>query len=49
MGLPRPSLVIMDAEAGTSKLPGSDLPPKYEDVADIPPMYDEATMKPNAH
>ena len=37
----------MDAEAGTLKLPGGDLPPKYEDLADIPPVYDEATMKPN--
>jgi len=52
MGLPRPSLVILDAESGRSEnrvsQPENDLPPKYEDVAEIPPKYDEATMKPSS-
>merc|ERR1712142_586389 len=52
MGLPRPSLVILDAESARSQnrvsQPENDLPPKYEDVAEIPPKYDEATMKPSS-
>ena len=40
--------VISDAETGSSGSSNeNDLPPKYEDVAEIPPKYDEATMKPN--
>lgn len=51
MGLPRPALAVLDVEGGRSGNNGKhserDLPPKYEDVAEIPPKYDEATMKPN--
>merc|ERR1711862_592622 len=47
MGLPRPVQVILDAETGISgSSQENDLPPKYEDVAEIPPKYEEATMKP---
>ena len=42
---------VLDVEGGRSGNNGKhserDLPPKYEDVAEIPPKYDEATMKPN--
>jgi len=51
MGLPQASLVITDAEVAVvgsqTNARQNDLPPKYEDVAEIPPKYDEATMKPN--
>eukprot|EP00091_Calanus_sinicus_P005036 TRINITY_DN1539_c0_g1_i1.p1 TRINITY_DN1539_c0_g1~~TRINITY_DN1539_c0_g1_i1.p1 ORF type:complete len:195 (-),score=33.93 TRINITY_DN1539_c0_g1_i1:253-837(-) len=47
MGLPRPSFVITDVEGNNGKPNERDLPPKYEDVAEIPPKYDEATMKPS--
>ena len=42
--------VNSDVEADCSqqnKTTSEDLPPKYEDVAEIPPKYDEATMKYN--
>jgi len=43
--------VITDAEVAVvgsqTNARQNDLPPKYEDVAEIPPKYDEATMKPN--
>ena len=58
MSLPRPEAVVMDVESVMRELLvrdsnnqtnlGKDLPPKYEDVADTPPKYDEATMKNSA-
>eukprot|EP00092_Neocalanus_flemingeri_P001133 GFUD01001207.1.p1 GENE.GFUD01001207.1~~GFUD01001207.1.p1 ORF type:complete len:199 (+),score=22.91 GFUD01001207.1:155-751(+) len=51
MGLPPPSPGVADAETGSSgqngKTAEGDLPPKYEDVAETPPKYDEATMNRN--
>ena len=41
-------LDVEGARSGNNGKPNErDLPPKYEDVAEIPPKYDEATMKPN--
>merc|ERR1711981_147132 len=50
MGMPRPSIMVLDPESASSEnsqTPENDLPPKYEEVAEIPPKYDEATMKPS--
>ena len=52
MALPRPHTVVVDVEAfvreylspATTFSPLKDLPPKYEDVEDSPPEYDEQTM-----
>ena len=52
MALPKPQSVIFDVEAvvreylspGTNFSPLTDFPPKYEDVEDCPPQYDEQTM-----
>eukprot|EP00092_Neocalanus_flemingeri_P098218 GFUD01125234.1.p1 GENE.GFUD01125234.1~~GFUD01125234.1.p1 ORF type:complete len:237 (-),score=54.46 GFUD01125234.1:202-912(-) len=52
MALPRPHTVVVDVEAVvreylspvTVHSPLKDLPPKYEDVEDFPPQYDEQTM-----
>jgi len=52
MALPRPQTVVIDVEAvvreylspTTTTAPLKDLPPKYEDVEDSPPQYDEHTM-----
>jgi len=58
MALPRPEQVIIDVEsvvreymrpsAATSVSPAGDLPPKYEDLEDCPPQYDESTMRNDA-
>ena len=32
----------------TSVSPAGDLPPKYEDLEDFPPQYDESTMRNDA-
>ena len=41
--------MLNDTESGASvenvKSPEEDLPPKYEDVAETPPDYEEATRK----
>ena len=43
--------MVADAETATTcqclKTAEGDLLPKYEDVAETPPEYDEATMKAN--
>jgi len=51
MSLPRPEQVVVDIEGvvrdylvPAPPAPGSDLPPKYEDVEEDPPTYDENTM-----
>jgi len=53
MAYPRPEQVVVDVEAVVRDLfggseavpePGKDLPPKYEEVEDLPPVYDPATM-----
>ena len=36
-----------DCAPQNDKTTPGDLPPKYEDVAENPPKYDEATMKYN--
>jgi len=58
MALPRPEQVIIDVESVvreylrpstvTSVSPAGDLPPKYEDLEDFPPQYDESTMRNDA-
>lgn len=58
MALPRPEQVIIDVESvvreylrpatAISVSPAGDLPPKYEDLEDFPPQYDESTMRNDA-
>jgi len=54
LGVASQRQVVDSAESGTavardnSKTQENDLPPKYEDVAETPPKYDEATMKNSA-
>lgn len=58
MALPRPEQVIIDVESvvreylrpatAISVSPAGDLPPKYEDLEDFPPQYDEFTMRNDA-
>ena len=38
----------MRPSATTSVSPAGDLPPKYEDLEDCPPQYDESTMRNDA-
>ena len=38
----------MRPSAATSVSPAGDLPPKYEDLEDCPPQYDESTMRNDA-
>jgi len=58
MTLPRPEQTIIDVESvvreylrpsnTTTESPPGDLPPKYEDLEDFPPQYDESTMSNDA-
>jgi hypothetical protein len=43
---PRPEQVVVDVEAVVRDYlsAAKDLPPKYEEVADMPPQYDPQTM-----
>jgi len=44
MGLPRPASSVSTVESAASDKASQDFPPKYEDVTEKPPKYDEATM-----